>query len=119
MGRRTSSFRHEASHRTRYGTFSISSLTLCGGLGGPQCAAADSYSFAVSSKGEMFSWGNGARGRLGHADLEGLAKDANGEVYLSLPRKVEALADVHVEQASPRLPPPPRRRRRKWGRGQQ
>lgn len=61
-----------------------------------QCAAADSYSFAVSSQGELYSWGNGARGRLGHGELLSLSKDASGEVYQPLPRKVATLKDVQV-----------------------
>jgi len=64
----------------------------------PQCVAAlrdvpiarvsagDSHSLAVSRAGELFSFGLGECGRLGHGDEESL----------SLPKKVEALRDARV-----------------------
>ena len=48
------------------------------------------HSMAVSEAGELYSWGSGTNGRLGHGDT----------VMQLRPRRVEALSDVDVVHAS-------------------
>lgn len=53
-------------------------------------AAGNAHSAAISSRGEMFTWGCGADGKLGHGSA----------VSEWEPKRVEALASVHVAQVA-------------------
>ena len=54
-------------------------------------AAEDCASCAVTAAGELYTWGSGVRGRLGHGDTAGQLA----------PKRVEALQDERVVAISP------------------
>jgi alpha-tubulin suppressor-like RCC1 family protein len=82
----------------------LSTPTLIEALKGKKVVHAccgEAHSMAVLESGEIYSWGSGVYGCLGHGHMPmaGLVKDANGEPYLPTPMQIEALKGKRVVHA--------------------
>jgi alpha-tubulin suppressor-like RCC1 family protein len=58
----------------------------------------EAHSMAVLDNGDIYSWGSGMYGCLGHVK-DPLQRDSNGEPYLDTPKQIEALKGKQVVHA--------------------
>lgn len=59
-------------------------------------ACGKAHSVAVSAKGQMFTWGAGACGQLGHPDTRTFPTDEDGYPFQPVPREVANLKSLHI-----------------------
>ena len=61
-----------------------------------QIACGDAHTVALVVSGQLYSWGGGGCGQLGHADTICMPKDEDGCPYLPKPRLIDSLKELSV-----------------------